>query len=298
MMRTLPLFTFALLLLQCKSSHETPNSLKSQLGDVEKIKGRTEYIASPYVTAGDRVYMVGHQDGSFPDLGWHITGEMGGIWDHPIKLMDGFTAAITSEGQSICLSKADTFYNYPFANEHLYQLPTLNLTVERMQFVPDGKEAVVVEYTLFNKSDKPKQITFDFNGVSDLRPTWLGEQTKMIDGKDVATYNETTQTWTMKDSLNEWYVSFGAAIPPTQHVKQLKNCTFQSAGNTQTGSLSYVIDIPAHASVVLPFTIAGSYQSSAQLKETYLDVQKNSAQYLKAKKEPNYHSRQKRPTSL
>lgn len=285
MMKILRILCTALVLIQCKTSQETPNNLKSLLGDVEKIKGRTEYIASPYVTAGDRVYMVGHQDGSFPDLGWHITGEMGGIWDHPIKLMDGFTAAITAEGQSICLSKADTFYNYPFANEHLYQLPTLNIKVERMQFVPDGKEAVVVEYTLFNESDKPKQITLDFNGVSDLRPTWLGEQTKMIDGKDVATYSETTQTWTMKDSLNEWYVSFGAAIPPTQHAKQLKNCTFQSAGNTQTGSLSYVIDIPAHGSVVLPFTIAGSYQSSGQVKETYLDVQKNSAQYLKAKKE-------------
>ena len=36
--------------------------------------------------------MVGHQDGSFPELGWHIAGEMGGIWDHPIKLMDGFDA--------------------------------------------------------------------------------------------------------------------------------------------------------------------------------------------------------------
>ena len=52
-----------------------------------------------FVTAGDRVYIVGFQDGSFPALGWHITGEMGGIWDHPVKLMDGFSASLTIQQQ-------------------------------------------------------------------------------------------------------------------------------------------------------------------------------------------------------
>jgi len=54
------------------------------------LSGRSEYRASPYVTAGNRLYAVGHQDGRFPALGWHVPGEMGGIWDHPIKLFDGF----------------------------------------------------------------------------------------------------------------------------------------------------------------------------------------------------------------
>ena len=60
------------------------------LDESPNIKGKETYLNSPYVTAGDRVYMVGHQDGTFPTLGWHIKGEMGGIWNHPIKLMDGF----------------------------------------------------------------------------------------------------------------------------------------------------------------------------------------------------------------
>ncbi len=72
------------------SKNNDSTTFISQLSDAENIEGTNEYINSPYVTAGNRVYMVGHQDGSFPDLGWHITGEMGGIWDHPIKLMDGF----------------------------------------------------------------------------------------------------------------------------------------------------------------------------------------------------------------
>ena len=42
------------------------------LKDSPAIEGRVEYINSPYVTAGNRLYMVGHQDGSFPEIGWHI----------------------------------------------------------------------------------------------------------------------------------------------------------------------------------------------------------------------------------
>ena len=31
----------------------------------------------PYVTAGDRTYLIGTQDGEFPDLGVHVPGERG-----------------------------------------------------------------------------------------------------------------------------------------------------------------------------------------------------------------------------
>jgi len=44
----------------------------------------------PYVTGGDRAYLIGTQDGNFPDMGHHVPGEMGGLWLHPIKLIDGF----------------------------------------------------------------------------------------------------------------------------------------------------------------------------------------------------------------
>src|SRR5579863_3629816 len=49
----------------------------------------------PYVTAGDRAYLIGTQDGNFPDMGKHVPGEMGGLWLPPIKLVDGFQAQVT-----------------------------------------------------------------------------------------------------------------------------------------------------------------------------------------------------------
>ena len=41
------------------------------------------------VAAGDRAYAIGFQDGGWYANGWHITGEMGGIWAPPLKLADG-----------------------------------------------------------------------------------------------------------------------------------------------------------------------------------------------------------------
>ena len=41
------------------------------------------------MAAGTRAYSVGFQDGRFYANGWHITGEMGGIWAPPLKLADG-----------------------------------------------------------------------------------------------------------------------------------------------------------------------------------------------------------------
>ena len=42
-----------------------------------------------YVAAGQRAYVVGFEDGRFYAQGWHISGEMGGVWSQPLKLVDG-----------------------------------------------------------------------------------------------------------------------------------------------------------------------------------------------------------------
>src|SRR5215204_6194760 len=59
------------------------------------VSNRGQHKREPYVTAGDRTYLIGTQDGNFPDMGDHVPGEMGGLWLHPIKLIDGFRASIT-----------------------------------------------------------------------------------------------------------------------------------------------------------------------------------------------------------
>jgi len=42
-----------------------------------------------YVVSGPRAYEVAAEDGSYPAMGFHTRGEMGGIWAPPLKLLDG-----------------------------------------------------------------------------------------------------------------------------------------------------------------------------------------------------------------
>ena len=60
-------------LISCSNRTSEQND-DAILSGLPTIEGRPEYLASPFVTAGDRVYVVGHQDGTFPDLGWHVDG--------------------------------------------------------------------------------------------------------------------------------------------------------------------------------------------------------------------------------
>jgi hypothetical protein len=71
------------------------------------------------VTAGDRTYLIGTQDGNFPDLGHHVPGEMAGLWLPPIKLI-GFQARIAelSTDKEILLAASAQMVTYPYGNRH------------------------------------------------------------------------------------------------------------------------------------------------------------------------------------
>src|SRR5579864_4661890 len=98
------------------------------------------------VTAGDRLYSIGDQAGNFPAVGFHVRGEMGGIWQQPIKLLDGFRLNITDRKTAVSrqLEKADSFITYSFTSQFLYSVPQQNLKVIRTQFVPDKIPLLVV----------------------------------------------------------------------------------------------------------------------------------------------------------
>ncbi|MGB3777821.1 MAG: glycogen debranching protein [Tunicatimonas sp.] len=274
-----------LLLSQCTPipPAEVSGALSEQVTDAEQLPGRTEYLNSPFVTAGDRVYLVGHQNGQFPDLGWHVTGEMGGLWDHPIKLLDGFTATVTERDQPYCLAAADSFINYPFANRHVYREAVPGVRIERFQFAPDAQEAIAIEYTLTNTTDSARTLTVEFTAYSDLRPVWLGERTDMVDYPDSAYWRATEQRWVIKDRSNPWFVTFGSTVPVTEHTLTEGHCSYDPAGQGVATTLRFVLDVPAESTARLPITIAGSYVSEERAQTTYAYVQQYADSLLRHK---------------
>jgi len=277
-------FLSVLVLVSCqKQRSEYP--LSALVADMEQLQGRDAYLASPYFTAGDRVYMVGHQDGTFPDLGWHVKGEMGGIWNHPIKLMDGFTAAIQVEGQFYCLDKANAFFNYPIANRHVFNQSVPGLEIERFQFAPDGQQGIVIEFLIRNEDIIPKKINFEFTGHTDLMPVWLGKRANMIDHADIMEFDASRNAWRGKDAGNDWFVLFGADREPSTYREDgSSTCNYQPQGLGAIGQLVYPLVLGANDVQILRFYVAGSYTNQTDAEHTFDLLLKESATFLMDKR--------------
>jgi hypothetical protein len=61
-----------------------------------------------YVAAGDRAYVVGVQDGTFPPIGWHISGHMGGVWIGYALPRASQVRSVTLNGAPAAFHVADT----------------------------------------------------------------------------------------------------------------------------------------------------------------------------------------------
>src|SRR5690349_22009170 len=90
------------------------------------------------VAAGARAYSVGFEDGRFYANGWHITGEMGGVWAPPLKLADGVWFGI----DGTWIGRATKFVSgWGYTR---YDLPSVErLHLQRTDFAPDSRRAVL-----------------------------------------------------------------------------------------------------------------------------------------------------------
>src|SRR4051794_41454900 len=85
------------------------------------------------VAAGTRAYSIGFEDGRFYANGWHITGEMGGVWTPPMKLVDGVWFGVNGQwaGQATRFTSGWGFTRY--------RLPSIDgLKLQRTDVVPDS----------------------------------------------------------------------------------------------------------------------------------------------------------------
>ena len=104
-----------------------------EMSTTDRLQDRRE------VAAGDRAYAIGFQDGGWYANGWHITGEMGGIWAPPLKLADGVWFGVDDQwvGPATRFTSGRGYVRY--------ELPPVNgVKLTRTDFVPDGVRARAV----------------------------------------------------------------------------------------------------------------------------------------------------------
>ncbi len=176
----------------------------------------------PYVTAGDRAYLIGTQDGNFPDMGQHVPGEMAGLWLPPIKLIDGFQARIVDaeSDAEILLTESAEMVVYPYGNRFRYGRVLDGVEVERFQFSPDGGTGVVIQYLFRNPSDRARRLRLQLSVKTDLRPAWYSDRLGIRDGRDVVEWRSNEGRFVARDSENSWYCVWGATNSVTQRIEQ------------------------------------------------------------------------------
>jgi len=244
----------------------------------------------PYVTAGDRTYLIGTQDGNFRDLGEHVAGEMAGLWLHPIKLVDGFRAEVTDRAtnRTAALSKCLDFVTYPFGNRFRYGAVLDGLEIDRFQFSPEGQNGLIVQYELRNTSDRKRDLSFQFALKTDLRPVWYSEHLGIEDARDSLTWDSAGRLFSARDIDNPWFAVWGA-VGAAEGEPIPRPAPIDTKGRGVTGASRYALSVEAHGRSTLTFIIAGSAKDRNAAADTYTFLAANHASLL-AKKRSRYAS--------
>jgi hypothetical protein len=135
----------------------TVRAASPELSTSSRLQDRRE------VASGQRSYVSGFEDGRFYANGWHITGEMGGVWTPPLKLLDGVWFGV--DGQWI--GPATRFFSgWGYTR---FQLPTTDgLRLTRVDFAPDDRRAVLFGLRITNPGSTARSVSVMVDAHSEL----------------------------------------------------------------------------------------------------------------------------------
>lgn len=239
-----------------------------------------------YLTAGDRSYIVGTQNGNFPDLGSHVKGEMGGLWIPPIKLLDGFWVFLSDNNtkEESWLKEAREFINYPYGNKFIYD-PVLNgINVERLQFCPQGKQGIVIQYKLKNTSDQLRNLVLKLVVKTDISPVWFSKENNIIDAPDTVALMKDKKRFVANDSKHSWFTIWGSSLELINfNTKALAPVETSGLGKAASGT--YQLTIKPHETITAVFVVSGSDKDFETAQKNYDLIFKNHQQLLKEKKQ-------------
>jgi glycogen debranching enzyme len=253
-----------------------------------------------YVAAGDEAYVIGSEDGRFPPMGWHTRGEMGGVWAHPIKLLDGYWFAL--DGQ--WMPQAYKYTTGPgYARMQFPQTDGLNVT--RTEFSPDGSPVVLVGVTLQNPNSTTKSVKLTMDARSEIMAAypwgWTTPSAKCSNQNDMASFDSQSRTLTFQESGKPWYAMVGASTKPARgstgdqfwgSVPQDQQPDYYDySGDTgcQTyprgtgGELVWNLNVGGNQQSTIWIAVAGSHSSQSEAQAAMQSALKNPADLLAQK---------------
>ncbi len=262
-----------------------------------------------YAAAGDRAYELGTEDGRYPAMGFHTRGEMGGIWIPPIKLLDGIWFGL--DGQWIGPA---TRFESGFGHVRMALPSTDGVQIARTDFAPDGRRAVEIGLTLAAPSHATT-VNLNVDAHSELMSAYpwgfttpdqstfnLADQAAADSGKLVFTEDGTPPV--PNAAPHHWAAIVGATglapasastgtafrgpqdppvICPVGSQPDKFRCDDTAYGKGAGGELTYALNLPAHTSRTIWFTVAGSDQGLAAAQAQFQSASADPAAELAAK---------------
>ena len=246
---------------------------------------RYDHLESPAVTAGSAAVLIGAQNGLFPDMGYAVPGEMGGLWAGEKKVCDGFFLAI----DDVPLLTADACEAGPVSTAFHYRMQEEQLHIVRRQTIPDGVSGCVIDLHIENLRKAPRMVEVSFTVRTDiLTVAAAGGEDGLELGRDVGEYDEKTQAFYARDSRNPWHAVWGADAKSRVLQSDLPAEVY-GFGNTQgkgiNGRLFYRVRVAGRGQASMRLFVAGGFASRSRAEDALSDLREHAGEMIARKEE-------------
>lgn len=237
-----------------------------------------------YVTAGRKAQIIGLQNATFPDLGGHVEGEMGGIWTGSFKLADGYWMKLADvSADEDTLLQANNMTVFPHLNQFDFGNVLDGIKVTSTQFASDYEPGVIISYTIENQSSRKRSINLGFLLNIDLFPVWFSKENGIVDAIDQVNWNKDKSLFTAKDSLNDWYMVWGCSNKVMSYETGSKNP--QTKGLvTPTGIYTDILLEPQQKEII-QYIIASSINGFEEAEKNLQTLANNTNEEINHKKQ-------------
>jgi hypothetical protein len=227
-------------------SSSTPQSLRFGPIELDATEGKPAH----YFISGRKLYAIGTTTGMIEPVGAeHLIGEMGGVWAHPVKFLDGwFFAAEDSTGRNDWLHCTQFEGHLSDVALHFAHGP---LQITRTDFVVDDETALFSLVEVVNNSENAWSGRLDIVVQVNIQPSWFsgwecGGLELMQDRGLVVGYDKLWQ--------GKWGVVFGSSLRPIEII-------FSQQERFTRATLRYELTVQSGERVPLEFLVACDHQN-------------------------------------